>query len=54
MPDFTKIREMGAGLIQGDRRTNRHDEANRRFPRRMGLRLKTLELRWNIKGGHIM
>jgi hypothetical protein len=44
MPGFTKIRVMGAGLIQGDRRTERHDETNRRFPRLMGPRLKTLEL----------
>jgi hypothetical protein len=30
---FMKIRSLGAELFHADRRTDRHDEANSRFPR---------------------
>jgi hypothetical protein len=31
MPNFMKIRTLGAELFHADRRTDRHDEANNRF-----------------------
>ena len=40
--NFKKIRPIGAELFQVDGRTDRHDEANRRFSQFCEKRLKTI------------